>query len=46
MHQCPWCVSVVLCSRAEIMQAMMDYQSGTNGFEKAPTFESEISRGF
>ncbi len=35
----------VMNTRSEIMQAMMDYQSGSNGFEKAAAFESEIGRG-
>ncbi len=35
----------VMNSREEIMKAMMDYQSGTNGFEGAAAFESSISHG-
>ncbi|KAK0524198.1 RNA pol II transcription cofactor [Tilletia horrida] len=35
-----------MCERAEVMQAMRDYQTGTNGFEGAPTWQSKIASGF
>jgi len=34
----------VMNTEAEIMQAMRDFQSGKNGFEKAPGWRSEIGR--
>ncbi|KAF2252853.1 RmlC-like cupin [Trematosphaeria pertusa] len=34
----------VVTSRDEVMQAMMDYQSNSNGFERALNWESEIGK--
>ncbi|KAI4605197.1 hypothetical protein J4E83_010740 [Alternaria metachromatica] len=34
----------VVTSRDEVMQAMMDYQSHSNGFERANNWESEIGK--
>ncbi len=34
----------VMNTQLEIMQAFRDYQSGKNGFEKAPGWRSEIGR--
>lgn len=34
----------VMNTREEIMKAFTDYQSGRNGFERAPTFQSKIGR--
>lgn len=34
----------VATSREGIMAAMLDYQSGSNGFENAPTWVSEIGK--
>ena len=34
----------VMTTGEEIQQAFMDYQSGKNGFEKAPDWRSEIGR--
>lgn len=36
----------VMNTREEIMQAFVDYQRGQNGFEKAPTFASEMEAKF
>lgn len=36
----------VMNTKEEIMQAMMDYRMGRNGFEKASNFESSIAHGY
>jgi redox-sensitive bicupin YhaK (pirin superfamily) len=35
----------VMNTREEIMEAMSDYRSGRNGFERAPRFRSSIASG-